>query len=119
MPRVTLPKTTASGSYPTTGVTLTFTAADASSLNQFVFTGSELIIARNTGASTRTITITSIADATGRTGSIAAENITTGQYRIYGPFTKKAGWAQAGGYFFLQASHAEVEFAIVLLPTGA
>lgn len=116
MPRVTLTKTAAPGAYPSAGVAITFTAADTVNKEQFVFTGREMVIARNVGASTRTVTLTSAANARGRVKHISAENIAAGAQRVYGPFTNKDGWQQSGGYFFLEANHAEVEFAVVQLP---
>lgn len=115
MPRTSLTKSTAPGGYTHAGVALTMTAADVGNLNQFTASGNDLVIAHNTGLSTRTITITSVADAYGRTKDIATENITAGEYKIYGPFPV-AGWQQTDGKVYLQASNAEVKFGIVQLP---
>jgi len=115
MARTTLTKSTAGGAYATAGVALTMTAADASNLNAFVANGNDLIIAHNTGASTQTITITSTADPYGRSGSITTENITAGQYKIYGPYSL-IGWVQTDGKIYLAASHADVKFGVVTLP---
>lgn len=116
MPRTSITAVAAPGTYASAGVALTGAAADVSNKNQFVFTGRDLVIAYNSGLSTRTITITSIADRYGRTGHITTENITTLQHRMYGPFTNAEGWKQSDGYFYLEASHADVNFYIVTLP---
>lgn len=116
MPRVTLTPDNAPGAYPPAGVVVNFAAADASNLNQFILTGNELVIAFNSGATGRTVTITSVADRFGRTGTITTEAIAAGVYRMYGPFTNAEGWKQTDGFLYLEASHAEVKFAIIKLP---
>ena len=115
MARVTLTKSTAGGPYAAAGVVLTMTAADASNLNQFVAAGNDLVIAHNTGASTRTITITSSADPYGRTKDITTENILAGEYKVFGPFAL-TGWVQTDGKVYLAANNAEVKFGVVTLP---
>lgn len=117
MPRTALTPIVAAGGYPTAGVTLTWTAADASNLNDFPFTGRELILIRNSHAATSyTFTITSIADSMGRSKDITTESIAAGVTRCIGPMRAKSGWLQTGGKFFLAASNASVLFAIVRLP---
>lgn len=114
MPKTTLTKTTAPGSYATAGVALTMAAADVGNKNQFVASGEDLVIAHNTGATEHTITINSVADPYGRTGDITAEAIAAGAYKIFGPF-KTAGWRQSDGRIYLEANHAEVKFGVVEL----
>ena len=115
MARTTLTKSTAAGAYATAGVVLTMTAADASNQNQFVANGNDLVIAHNTGASARTITITSVADPYGRSGSITTESIAAGAYKLFGPYSL-VGWVQTDGKIYLEASHADVKFGVVTLP---
>ena len=57
----------------------------------------------------------SSANANGRTGDIAAESLAAGAYKVFGPFTSKDGWVQSGGYLFMEAADAEVEWAVVKL----
>lgn len=116
MSRVTNTKDVALGTYGAAGVLLTQLAADAGNFQQFPLTGSELIVAYNSGGSTRTVTITSVADDRGRSGSIAAENILAGVSKVYGPFKKKEGWQQTNGMLYFQASHADVKFTVIKLP---
>lgn len=97
------------------GVSLTFTAADATNKEQVALTGREIIIARNTGAGARTVTITSTADELGRTDDITADSIPAGEFHIYGPFGLE-GWEQTDGNLYFEAEHAEVTFAIIRLP---
>lgn len=121
MPRQTLTKTTALGNFPAlqpaaNACDLTMTAADAANKEQFVASGNDLIVAHNTGASTRTITITSVADgANKRTGDITTYSLQAGDYAVFGPFTKQ-GWMQADGKIYIEASHAEVKWGVVALP---
>lgn len=115
MARTDLTKTDAPGSYADAGVAVTMAAADDVDKNQFTAEGNDLIIAHNTGASERNITITSSADAFGRTGDISSEAIAAGAIRIYGPL-KVAGWIQSDGKVYLEADNAEVEFGVIKLP---
>lgn len=115
MARTTLTRSTAPGSYGAAGAAVTFTAADVANKNQFTATGRELVIARNSGASAYTITITSAPDPYGRTGHITAESIAAGETKVFGPF-KRSGWQQTDGFFYLEASNAAVLFGIVVLP---
>lgn len=116
MARVTMTPTDLSATdAQTDGVSVTFTAADATNKQQVTLTGREIIIAHNTGAGARTVTITSVADDMGRTGDITADSIAAGGYHAYGPFPLE-GWEQTDGKLYFEASHAEVEFAILRTP---
>lgn len=118
MARTTLTKTTALGqfgTYSANAADITMTAGDASNLNQFVATGNDLVIVRNSGAGARTLTITSAADAQGRTGDITTYSIGAGEYAVFGPFTTVQGFRQSGGYIYITPEHAEVLIGIVAL----
>ena len=118
MARVTLTKQVPLGPYPTLPVgagtmTLTETAADMTNKEQFVPSGDDLIIAHNTGASARTITITSAADERKRTGDVSTYSIAAGgiaAFRI-----QKPGWMQTDGKIYIEASNAEVKWAVAQL----
>jgi len=97
---------------PLDGVVLTETAADVTNKEQVKWTGREIIVAHNTGASARTVTITSTADSLGRTGDITADSIAAGAIAFYGPFNGE-GWKQADGYIYFEANNAEVKFGII------
>lgn len=119
MPRQTLTPKTALGSYPSLPIAadaadLAFTAADATNKEQFTASGNDLLVAYNSGASPRTITITSVADEKGRTGDITTYSLAAGEFAVFGPL-KKAGWMQSDGKIYMEASHAEVKWAIVAL----
>jgi hypothetical protein len=91
------------------------TAADAANFEQVTLTGTEIVIAHNTGGSPYTVTITSIADAMGRTGDIATYSLAASDYAVFGPF-KLEGWQQADGKLYFAASNASVVFGVVKLP---
>lgn len=114
MPRTTLTKTTALGSYNHAGVALTMTAADVGNGNQFVATGKDLLLIHNTAGSDYTFTVTSTPDAYGRTKDITTETVTAGTYKIVGPL-ELTGWMQTDGKIYLAASNAGVKFGIVAL----
>lgn len=115
MARQTLTKTTATTTgWPTDGVTATVTAADATNKEQFALTGKEIIIARNSGAGARTVTITSVA-VNGRTGHITADSIAAGATHVYGPFNPN-GWKQTDGMIYFEAEHAEVLYTVIVVP---
>lgn len=115
MPRTTLPKTSSPSPDPVAGVAVTLTAADVTNLNQFPWTGREVVVAQNTDTAAHTITITSVADERGRLGSISNEAIAAGVVRVYGPFSAQ-GWRQTDGNVYLQADSALVKFGVIVLP---
>ncbi len=92
------------------------TAANATDKEQFVASDKDIIVAHNTGAGARTVTITSVADAgNNRTGAITAYSIGAGEYAAFGPFNRQ-GWMQTDGYIYIEAEHAEVKFGVIKLP---
>lgn len=115
MARTPITKTLATGSYPTDGLALTLEAADTTDQNDFLMTGEELLIAYNSGGSAYTVTITSVANAKGRTGTITADSIAAAASHIYGPFKKMPGWAQTGNKLHFEANNVAVKFAVIKL----
>ena len=115
MAKVTLTKTVAPGGYASAGVAVTMAAGDSVDGAEFVAQGNDLVIARNTGASPRTVTISSTADPYGRTKDITTESIAAGAIRVYGPFPQ-TGWVQSDGKIYLAASSTEVVFGVIRLP---
>lgn len=105
------------GTYAANAADFTFAAADATNKEQFTASSSDLIIAFNSGVSTRTVTITSAADPQGRTGDISAYSLGAGEYAVFGPFNGYVqGWRQSDGKMYIEASHADVKWAIIALP---
>ena len=107
-----LTKTALPGYYSQTGVALTMAAGDVTG-NTIVATRKQLIIARNSGAGERTITIASVADPiTGRIGDVTTQAIAAGAYRIFQ--VGVAGWASTStGLITVTPSHAEVILGVV------
>ena len=104
------------GSADTTPLTtLTWTAADTTG-NTISFPGSRvLVIFRNSGASVRTVAVTSSADPYGRKGDIGATNLAAGA--IFGKVFEARGWEQTlgGRDLLVTANHAEVLIAAIAL----
>lgn len=120
MARVTLTRTTPLGPFPTLqpaalALNLTETAADASNLNQFVLDGPCLIIAHNTGVGARTFTLTSVVDASNRTGDVTAYSVGAGLVAVFKVDASASGWRQTDGYMYITGSHAEMLFGVVRL----
>lgn len=119
MARQTLTKTTPLGSLPSLPLVadsadIVFTSADATNKEQFVASGNDLVIAWNSGVSTRTVTLTSVA-LNGRTGDISTYSLGAGDHAVFGPF-QVGGWRQTDGKIYLEASHSDVKWAIIALP---
>ena len=117
MPRTNIAALDASDSqfpWNTAGLELTLTAADAVNLNETPAVTKAVLVAYNSGGSTRTVTVTSVADSTtGRTGDVS-KSLTTGKYWFW--VLVKNGWAydDSGTYKFrFSADHADVKFAII------
>lgn len=104
------------GSADTTPLTtLTWTAADTTG-NSVVMPGSRvLLLFRNSGASTRTVTVPSSYDPYGRKADIPATNIGAGV--IFGRIFEPRGWEQTlgGRNIEFTANHAEVLVAAIAL----
>lgn len=93
--------------------TLTWTAASTGA-DSIVMPGRRvLLLFRNSGASTRTITIASSFDPYGRKADISAVNIAAGA--IYGRFFEPRGWEQelGGRNLSVTCNHAEVLIAAI------
>lgn len=119
MPRTTIPTIAAVGPYPVTvaanDLDTTGTAADTVNQNEASFGSSDrlLLTAHNTGASARTITITSTPDPFNRSGNVAAYSLGAGEHMAF--MVKRAGWAQSDGKLYFEANNAEVVFRVFAL----
>jgi len=114
MAETALPTTAGTSRNPTAAVTLTMTAADVANGQKFALTGRELLILHNSGASTRTYTVTSVADPYGRLGHITTQNILAGAYMAIGPLDVQA-WRQTDGQLYISVSNAEVLLGVYVL----
>lgn len=114
MPRTALTKDDAPGAYAGAGAALTFQAADVTNKNDFVATGRELVIVRNTdGVAAHNVTFTSADDPFNRKEDVT-ESIPASGFRIFGPF-QLPGWIQTDGKIHLEADDAQIEFAVVVI----
>lgn len=96
------------GTTASDGAVATMTAATTSD-QEAAFEEGMYLIARNSGASSRLVTVyTAPAPDSGRTAHIAA-NILAGAIKVYGPFTARR-WRQANGKLKFKAAHADVLF---------
>lgn len=114
--RVAVTKTVLPGPYDYLGVLVVFEAADTVDKNKIVLTGKEVILAKNVGASPATVTVTSVADPYGRTKDISAVSVAAGVVKAFGPFTNRQGWLQTDGSLYFEASAADIEFAVLVIP---
>jgi hypothetical protein len=94
---------------------LTWTAADTTGNTFVMSTGRMLLLARNSGASTRTIAVASSPDPFNREADIPATNIAAGV--IFGRIFEPRGWEQTlgGKDLLVTANHAEVLFLAIPL----
>ncbi|MBI4916875.1 MAG: hypothetical protein HY825_13590 [Acidobacteria bacterium] len=98
--------TTLGGPYATALTALTMGAADPTGNYVVSLNRGDILIFHNSGASERTITISSVA-LNGRTGDITAATIAAGIYKVFGPFELE-GWAQTTGRLNITVNNAEV-----------
>lgn len=114
MARTAVVKSLAPGNYPTTGVAVTWAAADTVNKNFFNMGSKDLLLVNNTDSSSHTVTITSTADPQGRLGDIT-DTIAAGEMKVYGTFVRSVGngWAQSNGDLYFESNSATVEFAVV------
>lgn len=115
MARTTLTRTDVPLPYASAGAAVTMTAADVANGNQCLANKPALLIAQNGGGAPYTVTVTSAADAHGRTKDITTEAIAAGAIRVYN-LLEQPGWVQSDGYFYFAASNAAVLFGILALP---
>lgn len=108
--------------YPVTPLTansadFVWTAAGADFADGFRFqhTGKEILLVRNDNVGAQTVTINSVANQRGRTGTISAYSVGAGEYAAFPPFPVE-GWRQSNGYLTGAASAADVQLAVLRLP---
>lgn len=118
MARTDLTPITIPTRWSTTPVALTWTAADVSNGNQFTLSGDEIVLVHNNDVGAQTITVTSSPDPYGRSADIDAVSIPAGEYRVLQRFPVD-GWQQSDGKLYIDASDADVRFAVIKLPSGS
>lgn len=101
------------------GLSVPFVAADVPNQNKFAWTGREILLARNTGASVHNVTIQS-PNLGGRTVVLAAQPIAAAgdvggaDFKVWYGFDQT--FMKTGTIVEFGADHAEVVFAVVRLP---
>lgn len=104
------------GSYAADSLDTAPLAADATNKEQVRLTGKEVILARNSGATPRTVSVSSVPlFGNGRTGDLTTYSIGAGETAVL-PVFPLEGWLQADGNLYFEASHAEVLFTVLRLP---
>lgn len=84
--------------------------------NQTLYTGREIILAKNASADTaRTVTLTSAPDASGRSGDVTAYSLGFGEYAAFDPRSMPVGdWKQdADGMLYFEGSTSDIKFAVL------
>jgi len=89
------------------------TAMDLANGNSFVATGQEILLFQNSGGSTYTVTVTSVADALGRLDtSLTTYSILAGAFAAV-QMKSLAGWLQPGSLIYLACSNAAVKISVL------
>lgn len=91
----------------------TWQAADPTNKNSSAFPGRLLVKVRNDDASSQTFTITSSVDSHLRTGDIGPYTLGAGEEAHF--IVQREGFVQSDGLLYLEASDADVKFAIVAI----
>lgn len=117
-----LTKTAMKGPYPVTpasagGTTITWTST--SGADEFVYSGKEVLLAWNNGATgTATVTVSSVKSAQNRTGDAVMAAIATGAMVVFGQFDKADGWLAADGNIDVVSSGtgaADIDYAVLTI----
>lgn len=112
MARQTITPVQVTSRYATAPVVTTGVACDATNKEKIVSTGREVITWTNSGSTSRTVTLTSVADPiTNRTGDITF-TLAAGVSKTYGPVPQE-GFMQSDGYLYCEAAHAEVLISVL------
>lgn len=81
---------------------------------EYVATGREVVLLRNTGEGANTFTLHSVVDEFGREGDIAAYSLAAGEFAVLIPPLK--GFQQADGRIDIDVSDPEVNICVLQLP---
>lgn len=106
--------TVAPASYDVVPASFTWTATDAVNGNSFVHTGRQLLLIWNSDTNPHVVTVTSVPDASGRTGD-STKNINGGAYYVFQLFPA-AGWRQTDGTIHVTSADPTLKMAVITLP---
>lgn len=98
-----------------TTLNFAFTACDASAGNSFPISGREVLLVENT-STTATFTISSAADALGRTNDVTAYSLGMGLFSAFNFRGGTVGWKQGDNTVHLACSNASILFAVITTP---
>lgn len=113
MARQTLTAAATDGPWPSGAVTITGTAANATDKEQCLHSDRLVLIARNSGATPRVVTITGVQDPTTKRTADLTATVPAGAQRMFGPFHPN-GFKQTDGMVYFEAAHAEVIWTPIL-----
>ena len=120
MPETALTPLTPLGPYPASvainTLDVTWTASDASNNNKFAATGRDLLLVRNVAVGAKTFTLTSQYNAYNRLGTITAYSLGASEVAMFW-FGNTAGWADSSGNIILDSEDANIEYAVVRIPS--
>ena len=109
----TLVNVLAPAAYAALGFDVTMTAGDVAG-NTFTAVDKQILILHNTGGSSYTATVTSTADAQGRTRDITTYAIAAGVYSAI--FLPSNGFVNSSGKITVTVSNTAVKVGILRLP---
>jgi hypothetical protein len=114
MPRVVVPVQVAARTGILLGAAGTEVTGDATNHHYFANTGKEVILARNTGAGARTVTLEVVANVDGGTITNPTVSIAAGATRAIGPFPRGL-YEQASDppNVYFRVEHAEVKLQVL------
>ena len=112
MSRVLVEQTLIPRRYATEGEMVTFTAADTVDNNKFLSTGNEILLAKNEGVESESVTVNSTPGKDGRLGDIETFSIPAGETAVFQKFPTQ-GWRQDDDHIYLEATSADVSFAVL------
>lgn len=101
------------GDYGADEADITMAAADNANGNYHFLHRGDIVVAHNTTGGALTITFSSVATDTGRTGDITAYSIGAGEIAMFGPFNYR-GWRQGStGWLHYTASAVGVTLGVI------
>lgn len=122
MARTNIAAQTPVGPYPAGGTVsaaaldLAWVTADAVNLNEFIFSGKEILLVWNPDASAHHVTLTSVADARGRSDDVTSYSVGAGVISAFNFRSGSEGWQQSDGHIYISSDSALVKFAVVTIP---
>lgn len=113
MTRTVLPQTALAAAFDAVPCSaLTYTPADASNGNRFVTNGQQICLVRNVSGTSKTITVSSVADPYGRVQDLTTHSIAAGAVHLL-PRFPATGWKQADGHIWVTGSTVDIEFCVI------